>query len=431
MARICVDGFNIGLRKTTGIATYGRNLLTALDGMGHETQVLYGPTAKPSKRPLLNEIALIDARDVGEKRLARLFGTASAYVGRTARAVQPSDAVVWPSRGGGRPRAQAYWSAARLFTTAQRNFSAKRGATAVRFADDAGVGRPDVVHWTTPLPLHAPGRANVVTIHDLIPLRLPHTTLDNKRAFFRLCRDAVRRADAIAVVSEATRRDVVRLLGVPEDRLVTTWQSVEIPARLSDRPEEEVATELLGAFDLGWKDYWLHWGAIEPKKNLGRVVEAYLTSGSTRPLVVVGGKGWLDEDETALMHAYRARGKAARKRIRTFDHLPFSLLVSLIRGARGTLFPSIYEGFGLPVLESMLLGTPVITSTVASLPEVAGDAALTVDPYDPVAISRAIRALDADEALAADLVARGRLQAARFSPEAHRARLVELYAGVL
>jgi glycosyltransferase involved in cell wall biosynthesis len=79
----------------------------------------------------------------------------------------------------------------------------------------------------------------------------------------------------------------------------------------------------------------------------------------------------------------------------------------------------------------MLLGTPVITSTVASLPEVAGDAALTVDPYDPVAISRAIRALDADEALAADLAARGRLQAARFSPEAHRARLVELYAGVL
>lgn len=431
MARICVDGMNIGLRKTTGIGAYGRNLLTALDSMGHETQVLYGPQAKPSKRPLFNEIGLIDAREMAEKPLDRLFGTASAHLGRTARAVEPSDAVIWPAKGGGRPRAGAFWTAGRLFSTAQRNFAARRGFTPLRFAAHAVVGRPDVVHWTTPLPLHATGRANVLTIHDLIPLRLPHVTLDNKRAFFRLCRQAARRADAIAVVSEATRRDVVALLGVPEEKLVTTWQSVDIPARLRDRPDAEVAGDLLSAFDLGWKDYWLHWGAIEPKKNLGRVVEAYLTSGSTRPLVVVGGKGWLDEDETALMHAYRSRGKAARKRIRTFDHLPFSLLVTLIRGARGTVFPSIYEGFGLPVLESMLLDTPVITSNLASLPEVAGDAALSVDPYDAAAISRAIRALDADEALAADLVARGRVQAARFSPEAHRARLQDLYAQVL
>lgn len=431
MARICVDGFNIGLKKTTGIGAYGRNLLTALDDMGHETHVLYGPQARPSKRALFNEIGLVDARETKESPLDRLMGLASLHLGRTAHAVEPSDDVIWPARGGGRPRARAYWTASRLFTTAQRNFAGRRLITPLRFADHPVVGRPDVVHWTTPLPLHATGRTNVLTIHDLIPLRLPHATLDNKRAFFRLCLEAARRADAIAVVSDATRRDVVRLLGVPEEKLVTTWQSVEVPGRLRDRPAEDVAADLLSAFDLGWKDYWLHWGAIEPKKNLARVVEAYLTSGSTRPLIVVGGKGWLDEDETALMHAHRARGKAQRKRIRTFDHLPFSLLVSLIRGARGTIFPSLHEGFGLPVLESMLLDTPVITSNVASLPEVAGDAALSVDPYDPAAVSRAIRALDADDALAADLVARGRIQAAKFSPEAHRARLQDLYAKVL
>ncbi|MBX9576493.1 MAG: glycosyltransferase family 4 protein [Caulobacteraceae bacterium] len=431
MARICVDGFNIGLRKTTGIGAYGRNLLTALDGMGHEAQVLYGPQAKPSKRPLFNEIGLIDARETREKAFDRLAGLASAHLSRTAHAVSASEDVIWPARGGGPPRAQAFWTAQRLFTTAQRAFAAQRRFTPLRFAEHPSVGRPDVVHWTTPLPLNAKGRANVLTIHDLIPLRLPHTTLDDKRAFFRLCREAARRADAVAVVSEATRQDVTRLLGVPDEKLITTWQAVEIPAHLRDRPEGDVAAELLSAFDLGWKDYWLHWGAIEPKKNLGRVVEAYLTSGSTRPLIVVGGKGWLEEDEMALMKANRRQGKTARKRIRTFDHLPFSLLVSLIRGARGTVFPSIYEGFGLPVLESMLLDTPVITSNVASLPEVAGDAALLVDPYDAGAISRAIRQLDADDALAADLVARGRTQAARFSPEAHRARLAELYARVL
>jgi glycosyltransferase involved in cell wall biosynthesis len=431
MARICVDGFNIGLRKTTGIGAYGRNLLTALDGMGHETQVLYGPQAKPSKRPLFNEIGLVDARETKEKTRDRLATLASAHLGRTAHAVPASDDVIWPAKGGGRPSARAYWTSRRLFTTAQRMFAAQRRFTPLRFAEHPSVGQPDVVHWTTPLPLHATGRSNVLTIHDLIPLRLPHTTLDDKRAFFRLCREAARRADAVAVVSEATRQDVTRLLDVPEDKLITTGQSVEIPARLRDRPDREVAAELLSAFDLGWKDYWLHWGAIEPKKNLGRVVEAYLTSGSTRPLIVVGGKGWLEEDEMALLLSHRARGSKAAERIRTFDHLPFSLLVSLIRGARGTVFPSIYEGFGLPVLESMLLDTPVITSNVASLPEVAGDAALLVDPYDPGVISRAIRALDADDALAADLVARGRTQAARFSPEAHRARLAELYARVL
>lgn len=429
MARICVDGFNIGLRKTTGIGAYGRNLLTALSDMGHETQVLYGPQAAPSKRALLSEIALIDAREVGEKPLARLWAQAAAGLPRTARGIAPSDSVVWPSKGGGRPRASGYWAAQRLFQRAQRDFAARKITTPLRFAASP-VARPDVVHWTTPLPLHARGAANVLTIHDLIPLRLPHTTLDNKRAFFRLCRQAAARADRIAVVSEATRRDVVRLLGVAEEKIVTTWQSVSIPERLTARPDVELAAELESAFRLDWNGYWLHWGAIEPKKNLGRIVEAYLTSGSTRPLVVVGGVGWLEEDEIALMEAVRRLGKAERRRIRRFDHLPFSLLVTLIRGARGTLFPSIYEGFGLPVLESMLLGTPVVTSNVSSLPEVAGEAALMVDPYDAAAISRAIRALDADEALAADLAQRGRVQAARFSPQAHQARLAELYAGL-
>ena len=106
------------------------------------------------------------------------------------------------------------------------------------------------------------------------------------------------------------------------------------------------------------------------------------------------------------------------------------MLVSLIRGAKATLFPSLYEGFGLPVLESMALDTAVLTSTGGSLPEVAGEAALSVDPYDVPAITNGIRALDADEGLRDDLVVRGRAQAAKFSPETYQARLRELYAKV-
>ena len=111
--------------------------------------------------------------------------------------------------------------------------------------------------------------------------------------------------------------------------------------------------------------------------------------------------------------------------------MPLATLVSLIRGAKATLFPSLYEGFGLPVLESMMLGTPVLTSNAGSLPEVAGDAALVVDPYDTQAIKRGIQALDSDADLRADLIARGRAQAALFSPKLYQDRLAGFYERIL
>jgi glycosyltransferase involved in cell wall biosynthesis len=115
------------------------------------------------------------------------------------------------------------------------------------------------------------------------------------------------------------------------------------------------------------------------------------------------------------------------ERVRQFDYLPPSLLYRLIRGARAVLAPSLYEGFGLPVLETMLMGTPVLASTTGSLPEVAGEAALLINPYDVDAIRGAIRILDADDDLRADLAARGPIQAGRFSEAAYGARLVDLY----
>lgn len=426
MPTVCIDGFNLALTKGSGIATYGRNLLSNLTATGFETQVLYGPHANISKQPILNQIALTDAYTPQGNRMRQMTEAATARFGRTAHAVPLTDAVIWPARGGGRPAAADCWIAPRLFNTANRAFRSHRTFTPVRFAAHADVTRPDVVHWTTVLPLEARGAANIYTIHDMIPLRLPHTTLDNKRQFLAACRGIARRADHIAVVSEATRRDVIQLLGVAEDRVSTTWQSVSVPERLRATSDEAVATELEGVFKLGWKGYFLYFGAIEPKKNLARIVEAYLASGSKRPLVVVGGRAWLDEDETALMHQAR-KAKGGEKRIRLYDFLPYSMLVSLIRGARATVFPSLYEGFGLPVLESMLLGTPVITSTAASLPEVAGDAAILVDPYDVAALAREIRRVGSDDDLAAELSARGPLQAAKFSPAVCQARLADLY----
>jgi glycosyltransferase involved in cell wall biosynthesis len=143
------------------------------------------------------------------------------------------------------------------------------------------------------------------------------------------------------------------------------------------------------------------------------------------PLVIVGGRGWLNEDENALLNDIAAG--AAPGRVRRFDYMPYPLLISLVRGARAVLFPSLYEGFGLPVLEAMALNTPVLTSTQGALPEVAGDAALLVDPYYVDAIKAGIRALDNDEGLRRHLAAEGLIQARKFSPDAYRVRLKGLY----
>lgn len=434
MKSICIDGFNLALPKGSGIATYGRNLLTNVQAIGLGSQVLYGPSAPYRKNPVLNEIALIDAASAKKapflRRHARIYAT---RFGRTAKPVRPTGEVIWPRAGGGMPQADHFWASRDLFRNANAAFARHRTFTPLSF-DGHGAGpverAPDVMHWTCPLPLEARGMPNIYTIHDLIPLRLPHTTLDNKAAFLAQCRRIARRADHIAVVSEKTREDVIRLLGVSEDRVTNTYQAVSVPPALADRPDEEVARELEGIFDLGWKDYFLYFGAIEPKKNLGRIVEAYLASGADSPLVIIGGRAWLEEGETALMGQIKKSESSMSEKLLPYEYMPFAMLVSLIRGAKATLFPSLYEGFGLPVLESMALGTAVLTSTGGSLPEVAGDAALSVDPYDVPAITRGIRALDSDPALRAELVAKGRVQAAKFSPEAYQIKLRELYAKV-
>ena len=164
-------------------------------------------------------------------------------------------------------------------------------------------------------------------------------------------------------------------------------------------------------------------GAIEPKKNVGRMIEAYLASGATDPLVIVGKKAWKSEEALRLIsdndhvRYLLTNGNITERRfgVMQLDYAPFPLLVSLIRGAKSVFFPSLYEGFGLPALESMLLGTPVLTSNTASMPEVVGNAALQVDPHDVDALADAMRRVLDDADLRADLRQRGIAQAARFS----------------
>jgi len=288
------------------------------------------------------------------------------------------------------------------------------------------------------MPLRIGGIPNLYTLHDLVPLRLPYTTLDNKRQYLKMVRKIAQTADHIVTVSESAKADIMTILGVPEKRITNTYQAVNIPAKYRDKPTQIVELELRGTFGLDYKDYYLFWGSIEPKKNVGRIIEAYLASGVKAPLVIVGAQAWKSEDELKLLDDDHLRTMIridnetrVKRKIIQLSYAPFPLLVSLIRGAKCTIFPSLYEGFGLPVLESMLLGTPVISSNTASIPEVAGEAAILVDPYDAQKIAQAIRAVDADEGLRNSLVLAGLTQADRFSEVAYVNRLKPLYAQFL
>ena len=426
MKHVLIDGYNLGLEKGTGVATYARNLSYEVGRLGYRTSVLYGHREAASRDPLLREIAFFDSESGARRsRLRDLAGIVSPLAAR-ADTVPVSGRVVTRQFRAQLPHHDDLFNAADVFRRAHGRFHAWGSTTDIRLPV-----RADLAHWTYPLPLRAPGAANLYTLHDLVPLKLPYTTLDNKRRYLALLRKIARSADHLVTVSECSRRDIIELTGIAPDRISNTYQSVDIPPHFLAKPEDQVAREVEGALGAGYKGYFLFWGSIEPKKNIGRIVEAYLASGLQTPLVFVGARAWRAEGELRLLDAFAngkpIRGDIRRGRIIQLPYAPFGLLVSLIRGAKAALFPSLYEGFGLPVLEAMLLGTPVLCSDTSSLPEVAGDAAVIVDPYDTAAISAGLRMLDADADLRRDLARRGLAQAALFSPDRYRARLAALY----
>jgi glycosyltransferase involved in cell wall biosynthesis len=431
--KILIDGYNLALETGTGIATYARALSRQTHDLGYESHVLYSMSSLP-KRPLLREIAFFDQSDRQPNRFTRAMRIArDAFVlpfGLTARDVPVSGQVITRTFESRLPYFDQIWAAKNLFQRATRHFDLYGKRLSVRLPV-----KPDIVHWTYPLPLKVPDAINIYTIHDLVPLRLPYTTLDQNRRYYRLCRMLARNADHLVTVSECSRRDIVGLLGADESKVTNTYQNVDIPASYAGKPEAALARELEGAYNLKYKGYMLFFGAIEPKKNVGRLIEAYLASKIDTPLVIVGRNAWKFEKEVEALatgaNSYEEtidRFTFERHRVRRIEYAPFPMLVNLIRGAKAVLFPSLYEGFGLPVIEAMQLGTPVLTSRESSLPEIAGDAALFVDPYNRDEIAAKILEMDENAQLREDLVVKGRKQAALFSREAYANRLRDLYS---
>ena len=433
MATILFDGRDAYRKGGTGIATYARTLTAVARKLGHKTtQIVSSEQPLSARDPVLNEIRFHDVprERMSLAQLARV-GWDCSFGGFTdirPRRIMRVGTVVDPT-----PQSKASFDSTyasfKLFLVGEALYRVHGRRAVMRFDQT-----PDVFHATLPLPLKVRGAANLYTIHDIIPVRLPYTTLTHKKYFYDLVRDLCAQADHIVTVSEFSRQDIIRLTGMPENKITNTYQSVSMPAHLLARSEDAVAADLAHIFDLDFGSYFLFLGAIEPKKNVTRLIDGFIASGSKRSLILAGGLGWQYEgdvkrmaDERFLSYRLENGRITPQRKVRHVDHVPFDQLVSLIRGARAVVFPSLYEGFGLPVLEAMLLGTAVITSNVSSLPEIAGKAALLVDPTDVGSIAAAIRTLDKDSDLRQDLVARGRVQAGKFSVTAYEERVAGIY----
>ena len=254
----------------------------------------------------------------------------------------------------------------------------------------------DVLHCTTfRAPLRAPV-PTIVTVHDLAIVRYPELFTSWTRLYARTALlPVVRAADRVIAVSEFTKREVVELAGVPEER-VRVVPNATSEVFKPDGPAEE-------------GDYVLAVGTLEPRKNLPRLVEAADRLGAE--LRVVGARGW-------------GGVEVGGNGVRWLGYVPDEELARLYRGASCFVYPSLYEGFGIPVLEAMRCGAPVVTSAGTVMEEIADGAAELVDPLDPAAIAAGI---ERAQARRAELVAAGLERAERYTWAAAAEATVAVY----
>lgn len=368
--------------NNTGLGNYSRTLIDSLARYYPEHQyVLFNPKASD------------------------LYQTTAAHV----REVRPETLIdcVFPS----------YWRSARL--------SGQLTAQGI-----------DLFHGLShelPRGIEDTGIPSVVTMHDLIQERYPeqYAWIDRKTYGVKL-RHAARAASLVIAISQQTKQDVERYLGVPAERIRVCYQSCS-PVYREAVPEEKLQ-EIRRAYGLPDR-YFLSVGSVIERKNLLRICEAMamLKGRLDIPLVVIGsGGGAYKQKVEAFLQAQGLRTRviflsdnpllASRAGYRSSADFP-----AIYRQAVAMLYPSSFEGFGIPVLEALCCGLPVITSDRSSLPEAGGPGSLYVDPDDPQQIADAMRQVSEDDALVTQMGVTGLTHAEKFTAEACARRVIDVY----
>lgn len=333
--------------------------------------------------------------------------TCTAFVSAEAEPDWPGITVQQTSVPAGSPRQRIQWEHLRL-------------------PGRLRAGGFDLFHGpVNTIPLQPVRIKKVVTIHDLAFLRFPEQVTRQRWAYLKaLIAHAACHADAILVPSQATARDVQELLKRPARQIHVTPLGVD--THFTRAPADQVAS-VRREYGLE-KPYLLTVGTIEPRKNLARLIAAFahLHADLEHDLVLVGPQGWLtDEIESAI------KSSGIEDRIKRTGFVGDAGLVGLYSGADAVVVPSIYEGFGLPMLEAMACGAVVVTSNVSSLPEVAGDAAVLVDPLVEESIAGGILRALTDTGLRTRLQAAAPVRAATFTWQRTARQTVDVYRGVL
>jgi glycosyltransferase involved in cell wall biosynthesis len=367
-------------------------------------------------------LAALDAREAGDERYALL-------VPRFAGGPSPSGET------GGAPRT-ALGPLARRFSAAEAGVGPKRLPVqlAKLWWEQAGVllagrrARIELLHspyWTNPLWSPWP---TVVTVHDVIQLVLPeYQMLARQRVYFGLVTRALRRATAIITVSECSRRDLIRTVGVPGERVFVVENA--IPEGLHTVRDPAALEAIRARYGLGER-FVLYLGANDLRKNLDRLIRAYAALPARvrdAHQLVVAGRQWPRDHPLYPDPRRVVRELGLEDRVVFTGGVPEEEKATLLSAATVFAFPSLYEGFGLPVLEAMACGTPVLTANGSSLPEVTGDAALLVDPTDVAAIGRGLAELLESPERRCELAERGLERAGRYRWAQVAERTVAVY----
>lgn len=415
---VLVDGYNLELPDGTGLKTYGITLIQALNLLGANVNVLMSKKCHTNR--VLNKVIFLDTKEKICDKLNVLKDIIRATSGVFYKAQKTTAFCESVTKKGATDNFLNYiGDSTGLFNLPLcyliANLLYRYFGVSTRITVPKKI---DIWHATYPLPIKIKGAKKITTLADLIPLRLPHTTLDDKDLYYKKIKDSIKTSAIIITISEHSKKDLMDIFDVMSDRIVVTYPPLMLkPLAI----KEERISLFLKKYNLKLRNYILFVGNIEPRKNVGRLIDAYSMIDTSLPLVIVGKKAWLYEKEIARN----------LENVHLLGHVSADDLRYLYGGAYCFVFPSLYEGFGLPPLEAMSSGCPVITSKVSSLPEVCGDAALYVDPYDINDMSEKIAELLNNQKLRTELVEVGRARAKIFNIENYVKQVYEAYKKVV
>lgn len=311
---------------------------------------------------------------------------------------------------------------------ARDNVVVRRAPSKGAFAAGVRADRIDLFHGTNFRRRASGRRGSVITIHDLALKIFPHLRrrwLGDWIGYIKTSRDA-RRCERVIAVSESTARDIVRHIGVPREKV----RVVPLAAGKEFRPvgDRVQLAELLARIGMARSRYILFSGTLEPRKNVPVLLRAYAGLRNEYPdtgLILAGAPGWRSGEVTDFI-----RANALGEEVRIAGYLSPRDLTVLYSGAAVFVLPSLYEGFGLPPLEAMACGAPVVVSSGGSLPEIVGDAAIVVPPDDVEGYRREIARVLSSPELARELREKGIRQAARYSWDRTASETLAVYREV-